>query len=115
MKLGSIILQIFDTAKTFWTSEGEVQANLRVVEGEPGEKHYFGGESFGLMDLALIPVFSFFQRYDSLGKFKVEEEWPKLVAWANKCMEKTSVSTSMCDQKKVYEAVMEIRKMLGVE
>ncbi|CAL5393703.1 unnamed protein product [Camellia sinensis] len=79
---------------------------LKVLEGELGEKPYFGGETFGFVDIALVPSYSWFYTYETVGNFSVEAECPKLIAWAKRCFEKESVSKSLPDQHKVYNFAM---------
>jgi glutathione S-transferase len=78
----------------------------KTVEGELGDKPYFGGEAFGFVDIALITFYSWFYAYETFGKLSMEVECPKIVAWAKRCMQKESVAKSLPDQKKVYEFVL---------
>ncbi|KAJ0020121.1 hypothetical protein Pint_31264 [Pistacia integerrima] len=96
-------------------SKKELIEIFKVLEGELGDKPYYGGDTFGFVDVALIPYYSFFHTFETLGNFNFEAECPKLVSWAKRCMQKTSVSKSLCDQHKVYEVVLELKKKLGVE
>ncbi|KAI3934648.1 hypothetical protein MKX01_012188 [Papaver californicum] len=73
---------------------------LKVLEGELGEKPPFGGKKFGFLDVALIPFYSWFYGYETFVNFNIEQECPKIVGWANKCMEIESVSQSLPDPKK---------------
>ncbi|KAL0399537.1 UNVERIFIED_CONTAM: Glutathione S-transferase U19 [Sesamum radiatum] len=90
--------KIFDAGRRIWTRKGEEQEAakkefinaLKLLEGELGEKAYFGGDN-------------------------VEEHCPKLVAWARRCMEKESVSKSLADPKTVYEFVLMLKKKYGIE
>jgi len=79
----------------------------KTLEGELGDKPYFGGETFGFVDIALIPFYSWFHVYETFGKFSMEAECPKIGAWAKRCMNKESVAKSLPDQKKVYKLVLE--------
>ncbi|KAI3945454.1 hypothetical protein MKW92_019757 [Papaver armeniacum] len=94
------------------TSKGEENANkeyieiLKVLEGELGEKPYFGGENFGFVDVALIPFYSWFYAYETCGNFSIEAECPKIVSWAKKCLEIEGVSQSLPDSGKIYEFVL---------
>ncbi|KAJ9128569.1 hypothetical protein P3X46_010979 [Hevea brasiliensis] len=115
--------KIYPIGRMLWASKGEVKEAskkdliecFKILEGELGDKPYFGGESFGYIDLALIPFYSFFYTFETLGNFSVVVEFPKLMDWAQRCLLKESVSKSLCDQRNVYEAVLEIRKKLGAE
>ncbi|XP_050234236.1 probable glutathione S-transferase [Mercurialis annua] len=113
--------KVFPIAAKLWTTKGEekeaakkefIEA-LKVMEKELGDKPYFGGESFGYIDLGIIPFSTFFHTFESLGNFSVAKECPKLVEWAKKCMHKETVSNSLCDPHKVYEIILEFKKKLG--
>nr|POE73959.1 leucine-rich repeat receptor protein kinase ems1 [Quercus suber] len=82
-----------------------------------GDKPYFGGETFGFVDLVLITTYSWFYASEMFGKFSIGEECPKIIAWAKRCMQKYSVAKSLLDQKKIYEffCVVEEEAWLGLE
>jgi glutathione S-transferase len=43
-------------------------------------------------------------------------EFPKLVEWGERCLQKESISKYLSDQKEVYEVVLQIIKQkLGIE
>ncbi|KAK6922209.1 hypothetical protein RJ641_012716, partial [Dillenia turbinata] len=88
---------------------------LKLLEGELGDRPYFGGDTFGYVDVALVPFYSRFGAYETFGNFSIEAECPKLVAWAKRCMDRESVSKSLPDQRKVIEHVTRVRKLEGVE
>ena len=114
---------MYDSGRKVWTTKGEEQEagkkefldNLKTLEAELGDKPYFGGDSFGFVDIALVGFYSWFHAYETFGNFSVEAECPKLIAWAKRCMEKESVSKSLPDQKKVYEFVAQWRKKYEAE
>ncbi|CAK7327707.1 unnamed protein product [Dovyalis caffra] len=120
----NVALQFFPNAQMLWARKGERQEaakkglieNFKVLEGELGEKTYFGGESFGLIDIALIPFFSFFYAFEILGKFSMEGECPNIVGWAKRCLQRETVSKSIVhDQHKAYEFVLELMARHGVK
>ncbi|PQM35101.1 putative glutathione S-transferase parC [Prunus yedoensis var. nudiflora] len=113
INLGSYIGSMFASRK-LWGTQGEEQEAgkkefieaLKQLEGELGDEPYFEGESFGFLDIALIPFYSWFYAYETYGNFSTEAECPKLIEWAKRCMHRESVSKSLADPKKVYEALV---------
>ena len=85
------------------------------MEGELGDKPYFGGETFGFVDLSLVTFYSWFHAYEVFGNINIAAECPKIIAWAKRCLQKETVAKSLADQKKVYEAVVLLRKTRGYE
>ncbi|KAM1007657.1 hypothetical protein ACFXTH_004111 [Malus domestica] len=69
---------------------------------------------FSNNSIALITFYCWFHAYETCGNFSIEAECPKLIAWAKRCMQRESVSKSLADEK-VYEFVLGMKKMLGVE
>ncbi|PON97439.1 S-crystallin [Trema orientale] len=115
--------KVGDATKKIWATKGEEQEvgkkeffdALKLLEAELGDKPYFGGESFGLVDIAFVVFYSWFYTYETLGNFSIEAECPKLIAWAKRCLEKESVAKSLVDGKKVFEFVVQLKKRLGIE
>nr|XP_023887377.1 probable glutathione S-transferase [Quercus suber]POE67447.1 putative glutathione s-transferase [Quercus suber] len=115
--------KVSGAAKKVWSTKGEEQEagkkefleTLKTMEGELGDKPYFGGESFGYVDLSLITFYSWFHAYEVLGNINIEAECPKIIAWAKRCMQKEAVAKTLPDQKKVYEFVVQLRKMFVSE
>lgn len=93
----------------------ELIESLKELEKVLGDKPYFGGDTFGFVDIALIPFYSWFYTYEALGNFKVGAEYQKLIAWAKRCMKRESVSKSVADEKEVYEFVVDYRKRLELD
>ncbi|XP_056172774.1 probable glutathione S-transferase isoform X2 [Syzygium oleosum] len=106
--------------RAVWTSTGEAQEAakkeyiecLKVLEGELGDKAYFGGERFGYMDVSPILFYSWFYAFEASADFSTEEECPKLVGWAKCCMQRKSVAKSLPDHHKVYDFKLELKKKL---
>lgn len=106
-----------------WTSKGENQevakteflASLKVLEEELGNKLFFGGDSMGFVDVALVPYYTWFHAYETCGNFSIEAECPKLISWAKRCLEKESVAKSLADPEKVYGFVLQLKKRFGIE
>ncbi|MBA0574017.1 hypothetical protein Golob_001258 [Gossypium lobatum] len=110
--------KIYPIGKLVWGATGEVQEaakkelieSMKVLEGELGDNPYFGGESFGFTDVALIPFYTWFYSLETCGDFSIIANCPNLVAWAKRCMQRESVSKSLPDQYKVYYFLMELKK-----
>ena len=116
-------MQVFDSSMSLWSSKGDEQEaakkdffeSFKTLEGELGEKPYFGGETFGYVDIALISFYSWFYVFETFGKLSLEAEFPKIIAWAKRCLQKESVAKSLPDEKKVYERVLDLRKKFDLE
>ncbi|KAA8519471.1 hypothetical protein F0562_013727 [Nyssa sinensis] len=115
--------KLYSCGKRIWMKKGEEQAaakeqfieSLKLLEGELGEKAYFGGETMGLVDVTLVPHYSWFYTYDKCSNFNIEALCPKLVEWARRCMQFESVAKNLPDQQKIYDFVLEIKKKLGLK
>ncbi|KAF8391053.1 hypothetical protein HHK36_023353 [Tetracentron sinense] len=88
---------------------------LKMLEGELGDKPYFGGENLGFIDVALLPYYSWFYAYEICGNFSIEADCPKLVAWGKRCMEKESVSNSLQEEHKVYDFISQLKNRFVIE
>ncbi|PON42705.1 Glutathione S-transferase, C-terminal-like [Trema orientale] len=116
-------MQVYDGGKKIWATNGEErQAGkkelfeiLKVLKAELGDKPYFGGDSFGYVDVAFVGFYSWFYAYETFGNFNIEAECPKLIAWAKRCLQRESVANSLADEKKVHEFIVEVRKWWGIE
>lgn len=93
----------------------EFREGLKRLEGELGEKAYFGGEKLGYVDVALVPFTSWFYTYETFGDINIEAECPKLVAWAKRCMESQSVAKSLPHPHNIYEFAIQYKKRNGLE
>ncbi|KAF5948719.1 hypothetical protein HYC85_014676 [Camellia sinensis] len=72
---------MFSTGEAQETAKNDLIGYLKVLEGELGDKPYFGGETFGIVDVALVPSYSFFFANEQCGNFNIVAECPALVAW----------------------------------
>ncbi|CAL9042872.1 unnamed protein product [Musa banksii] len=119
----SFMYQFYECGTRLWKLKGEEQAAAKKVfirilmrlEGELGDKKYFGGDAFGFVDVALVPFVPWFYTYETCAGFSVEEVAPKLVAWGKRCMERESVANALSDPHKVYEFAGVLKKRFGVE
>ncbi|XP_027073887.1 probable glutathione S-transferase parC [Coffea arabica] len=115
--------KLFDAGGNIWKTKGEDQAAakkeliqiLKYLEGGLGDKDYFGGDSFGFVDIIAIPLTTWFFAYEKFGNFNVEEECPKFAAWTKRCLGRESVAKTLPDPQQVFEFVSMMRKMHGIE
>ncbi|KAH7673845.1 Glutathione transferase protein [Dioscorea alata] len=109
--------KVYDLGTKIWMRSGEVQetakqellAVMKTLEGELGEKEFFGGDVFGFVDITLVPFYAWFHAYEIFAKFSFEEECPKIVAWAKRCMQRDSVCKALPEPKKVYEYLLDLK------
>ncbi|CAL1393694.1 unnamed protein product [Linum trigynum] len=115
--------KLFDSTSAIWKASGDDAVEgakkefvevLKVLEGALGEKEYFAGDAFGYVDILAIPITSWFLASEKFGNFKVEAECPKLSTWIKRCMEKETVAKVVPDPEKIYEFVINLRKMFGI-
>ncbi|XP_038876094.1 glutathione S-transferase 3-like [Benincasa hispida] len=115
--------KVFDVGSKIWKSNGEEQEAakkelieiLKQLEEALGDKDFFGGESFGIVDVIAIPFTSWFYAYEKIGNFKVEEHCPKLSAWEKRCLQKETVASVIPCPGKIYHFLTSMRKNLGLE
>ncbi|XP_043688062.1 probable glutathione S-transferase parA [Telopea speciosissima] len=115
--------KVYELGVKVWRTKGEEHETakkdfiecLKVMEGELGDKTYFGGETIGFVDVSLIPWNCWFYAIETCGNFSIEDSCPKLVGWAKRCMEKESVSKSLVEPQKIYEVVLKLRKASGID
>ncbi|XP_074267522.1 glutathione S-transferase U25-like isoform X1 [Silene latifolia] len=86
---------------------------LRKLEVELGDKPYFGGDTFGYLDVVLIPDYSWFYAFEKCTQVNIEAECPTLVSWGKRCMERDSVKTCLPDQFRIHDYVLELKKRFG--
>ncbi|KAK9937627.1 hypothetical protein M0R45_014405 [Rubus argutus] len=109
--------------KALWTAKGEeleaVKKDLldciKLLEGELGDKPFFGVETIGLVDVALLPYASWFSVYEKFGNLSLEAACPKFTAWLKRCFQMESVSESLPAAEKLYDYVVQMKKKLGTE
>ncbi|KAH6755319.1 glutathione S-transferase TAU 19 [Perilla frutescens var. hirtella] len=113
--------KIYSSGKLVWGAAGEVQEAakkevikcFKVLETELGDKPYFGGEAFGLVDVSLIPFYSWFYAMEKCSDANLSHDCAKLVSWAKRCMERESVSNTLPDQYKIYTFFMDLNNKLS--
>ena len=115
--------KVFSTGRSIWASneeDREVATRdffevLKHLEEALGEKDYFGGDAFGYVDVMAIPHTPCLLACERLGGFKVEDQSPKLSAWIKRCLKRQSVDKVLPDPEKVYQFVLHMRKMEGLD
>ncbi|KAL1299907.1 hypothetical protein AAHE18_18G141500 [Arachis hypogaea] len=112
--------KIYETWKKMWLSEGEEHeagkkeliSIFKQLEDALGDKIFYGGDSFGFLDIGLIPFSCWFYTFETYGNFKMEAECPKLMAWVKRSFQRKAVSNTLPDDKKVYDFVLAMEKIL---
>lgn len=115
--------KVFEAGREICTSEGEAKEVakkdfleiLKQLEGALGDKSFYGGDAFGFVDIIAIGLTSWFVSYEKFGGFKVEDRCPKFSAWMKRCMQRETVAKVLPDSEKIYEFVITLRKMHGIE
>ncbi|XP_039170334.1 probable glutathione S-transferase [Eucalyptus grandis] len=119
----SLPLLFSDLGRKICTTKGEEQEvdkkelidSLKLLEGELGDKPFFGGEKLGFVDLAIVSFYTYFLAYETCGNFSIEVECSNFIAWTKRCLEIESVSKSLADPQKVYGFVLHLKKANGIE
>ncbi|KAH9612231.1 hypothetical protein KSS87_011655 [Heliosperma pusillum] len=114
--------KVYESGARIWKTKGEEQEkakkdfieNLTILVQQLGDNPYFGGDTFGYVDVAIIPFYTWFYTFEMAGNFKVEESCPKVIEWAKRCLQRESVK-ALPDPIKVYDFFLELKKMLGIE
>ncbi|XP_021736084.1 probable glutathione S-transferase parA [Chenopodium quinoa] len=115
--------KIFVGAKELRMAEGQEKENkakdflenLKILEGVIGNEKFFGGDTFGYVDVALVPITSWYDVLETCGNFSIEVNCPKIMAWTRRCKERHSVSSSLPDPNKVYSFALETKKAIGLK
>lgn len=115
--------QIYGGAKKLWRAKGEEQEtikrefieSLKLLEEELKDGPFFEGDKFGYIDVALVPITSWFYALEICGNFSIEVHCPKIIAWAKRCQDRESVAKSLPHPHKIYDFVLELKKSLGLE
>ena len=108
--------QLYACGSKLWKQKGEHRETvnewveiLKLLEGELGDKKFFGDDAFGYVDIALVPFIVIFYAFEQCAKLSMEEECPKIVAWAKRCMEREGVSKALSDPKMIYEMILSLQ------
>ncbi|XP_021281747.1 probable glutathione S-transferase parA [Herrania umbratica] len=113
--------KMYSCGKRIWVgkedqeeAKEELMKILKTMEGELGDKLYFGGDSIGYVDVALVPFTSWFYTFETCGNFSIEADCPKLIAWAKRCKESESVCKALPDPLEIYGFMLQLKKRLGL-
>ncbi|KAM7492461.1 hypothetical protein LguiA_035382 [Lonicera macranthoides] len=80
--------KIWSSGRKLWRTNGEKLEeakiefieSLKPLEGNLGDnKPYFGGETFGFLDIAFVPFYCWFYVYETFGNFTIEPHCPMLI------------------------------------
>ncbi|RVW69097.1 Glutathione S-transferase U25 [Vitis vinifera] len=83
---------VYPPSDKVWAANGEEEEGgkkafidgIKLLEGELKSNPYFGGETLGFLDIAFLPLYYWFHTFETFGKFSIEAECPKLVAWGER-------------------------------
>ncbi|KAI4388014.1 hypothetical protein MLD38_000391 [Melastoma candidum] len=112
--------KVISSIRSVWYGKAEAQETakkelaewVKLLESEIGEKAYFGGETFGLLDLSLVPYYWWFlalKKSLDLGPV-CELELPKLEEWLKRCLLRDSVNTALPDLDKLCKYIVQKRE-----
>ncbi|KAI4388004.1 hypothetical protein MLD38_000381 [Melastoma candidum] len=112
--------KVFSSIRSVWFGSVEAQEAgkkelaewMSLLESELGEKAYFGGGSFGHLDLSLVPYYWWFHALKKtldLGSAS-KLHLPKLEGWLKRCLLRGSVTAALPEQDKLCEFIQQIRK-----
>ncbi|XP_039030238.1 probable glutathione S-transferase parA [Hibiscus syriacus] len=118
----TVPVEIYGIGRRVWKgkedqeeAKEELMEYLKTLEEELGNKLYFGGETIGLVDVALVPFTPWFYTYETCGNFSIEAGCPKLVAWANRCKQNhQSVANALPHPHQIYDYLVQLKKGLGL-
>ncbi|XP_078162569.1 putative glutathione S-transferase parA [Carex rostrata] len=105
--------KMYDGGSRLWKLKGEEQEAakkemiemLQLLQTQLGDNKYFGGNTFGFVDVALVPFTSGFYTFEMCANLNVEAVAPGIIAWAKRCQERESVAKALSDPKNIYEIV----------
>ncbi|KAH9319958.1 hypothetical protein KI387_021727, partial [Taxus chinensis] len=93
------------TGEEHETGKQQLIENLVLLEETLKGKDYFGGDTFGSVDIVFAPQISWFPIFEIVGQFKIptEERFPRIAAWMKKCKERESVKKILPEHEKLLE------------
>ncbi|GJN10274.1 hypothetical protein PR202_ga28353 [Eleusine coracana subsp. coracana] len=111
MNIVEYVDAVYPTQTRFFTSRGEeekaaamaeLMGHLRRMEGVLGDGAFFGGDEFGLLDVAFVPFSSMFYGYEQHGGVDMEAECLVLMRWVRRCEERESVRGVLPSGKDIF-------------
>ena len=96
------------------SAKKEFLEQLTLLEKMLGDETYFGGDVFGYVDISLIPLYNWFYTIQKSAKFNIQDSCPKIIKWAERCIQRESVSKSFTDENKIYEYLCDLKIRLGI-
>ncbi|XP_058218598.1 glutathione S-transferase U25-like [Rhododendron vialii] len=114
--------KVYESSRKVWMSKGadqeagkkELTEWCKLLEEELGDNLYFGVETFGFVDISLVPFYNWFNFLKTFADFSIQAECPNLVKWGERCLEKESVSKSLPNPDQMYAAFLEFNQRLGI-
>ncbi|PAN23559.1 hypothetical protein PAHAL_4G101400 [Panicum hallii] len=115
--------KVYELGTRLWKLGGDARAKARAellqvlanLDGELGDRAFFGGAEFGFVDVAVVPFVPWLPSFERYGEFSVEEAAPRLAAWARRCAGRESVAGSLHPPEKVDEFITMLKKHYGIE
>lgn len=115
--------KIYHLAGRVWRQKGDMKEqeaakkeliySLQLLEQVLGDEPFFGGKTFGFLDIVFIGYSSWFSTYETYGKFNMESECPKLVSWVDRCMKRESVANSVHRSIDILKYIRMIMRVYG--
>lgn len=115
---------MYPSISGIWKNKGEgldalkkefVETFKVIEERALGNNPYLGGESFGFVDISLIPFTAFFKACEIYGNLSIQEELPGIAAWVERCRERESVSKAVPEPSQFYDIICQARKLQGID
>ncbi|GLJ19068.1 hypothetical protein SUGI_0342330 [Cryptomeria japonica] len=92
----------------------QLMESLVILEEILQGKDYFGGNTFGMVDIAFAPIICWFHTYEVYGDFKImsEDKFPGICTWMKKCRERESLKKKLPKEERVLQLITHFRKIL---
>ncbi|GLJ19074.1 hypothetical protein SUGI_0342510 [Cryptomeria japonica] len=114
--------KLIEAGRCIWLSIGEKQEEgkrqaleiLTILEENLKGKNYFGGNTFGMVDITFAPLICWFPIYETIADFKFmfEDKFPNIFSWMKKCIERESVNKALPQQERLLQMTTKLRIIL---